>query len=306
MQSLISSSVVNDHWTACICIVHTELISWLLRARLTQNLVVVGWWLVAFSLDSSKSLYFAIIIVLLLLLVLSVYTCLPVWMARASETLFLALIYQLLIVVVTELPEERRIKKFFQLFIFPGGLRNLLVTIFLFPNDIRLLNICLLLVLELGSRPWSSVVKLVGSLNLASFLFSVGPLSRLGTFKNFNRNIVVRILIVIHHLGASHSNLVLYLWLDVPQIDWILLSHNFAWVVTSEVRVDFTFLLSVLICFLRMGRLRSLLYHYNLLLGSRLVFISLRVFLALLITRDGLLVQNLQIYNLISFPVGVL
>ena len=85
------------------------------------------------------------------------------------------------------------------------------MTVFLFPNDIRLLNICLLLVLELSSRPWSSVVRLVVVLNLASFLFSAGTLPRLGTFKNFNRNVVIRILIVVHHLGASHSNLVLYL-----------------------------------------------------------------------------------------------
>ena len=163
-----------------------------------------------------------------------------------------------------------------------------------------------MLVLELGSRSWSSIGRLILVLNLATFLFSASTLPWLGTFKNLNRNVVVRILIVVHHLGACHSNLILYLRLNVAQIDGVLGSHNFAWVVTPEVCVCLSFLLRVLTCFLRMDRLRSVLDHYNLLLGGWLVFISLRVFLAFLVTRGVLLIQNLQIYNLVSLTIGVL
>lgn len=141
---------------------------------------------------------------------------------------------------------------------------------------------------------------------LSTFLFSASTLPWLRTFKNLNRNVVVRILIVVHHLGACHSNLILYLRLYVAQIDRVLRSHNFAWVVTPKVCVCLSFLLRILTCFLRMYRLRRVLDHYNLLLDGRLVFISLRVFLAFLVTRGGLLIQNLQIYNLFSLTIGVL
>lgn len=115
-KSLFACPIIYDHRTACVSVVHAEFISEVLRSSLTQHLVIVGWRLFTFSLDSSESFHFSLVIVLLLASPIMFLH----WQVWAWSTLLcLALLIHLLVILFTELPNEWAIEQLFQFFMLP-------------------------------------------------------------------------------------------------------------------------------------------------------------------------------------------
>jgi hypothetical protein len=108
----------------------------------------------------------------------------------------------------------------------------------------------------------------------------------LGTHKNLDRNVVVRILVVVHHLSPCHSNLVFNFRFDVAEVVRVFWS-DFTRIVASVVSLPVA--LSGSSCILN-NLFWLLLDHCNLLYS---ILVSRGILFAIHVSCYWLLVKHL-------------
>ena len=164
-----------------------------------------------------------------------------------------------------------------------------------FSKNSRVLNFLFRLIFQLSS--WSRPLVCI-FLNIW-YLLSFFLLSLLwfGSFVDLDRDIIVIcILILVHHLSASHSYLVFDFWLYVPQIWWIFTRYLSITVIFLMLRAmlipSLSWLIALNVVHFFQIILRSVLYHNYLMLWVILILISisLGIFLALLSFVNWLLI----------------
>jgi len=286
LEFLLSCTIIHNHRTTCICIVHTELISSLFWSSLTHYLVVIRWLHVDLPLNSTQSLNFSFVIILLLGIFVRRLSL--SWLIWTWQTC-LTLLNKFLILLIAKLTQKRRVKQLLELLLIILNLICWLVSLLLrFSKNSWILHFRFRLIFQLSSWSRSLVCIFLDILYLLGiFLLS---LLWFRSFIDLNRNvIVIGILILVHHLSTSHSYLVLNFWLYVSQIWWIFTRNFFCAVVILILTAILVYCLSRFISLSVINFFQvvlwSVLYHNYLILWVILftVSIPLRIFFTLLV-----------------------